>query len=97
MTVKIRRRRKNPTPHPQRRRQVDKSSVFLAPQLPDIKAGQIFENFIDRKQLAEKLSLSPSYISKLMFYEGLPHYKIGRAARYKLSEVMTFLQERKRP
>jgi excisionase family DNA binding protein len=61
------------------------------------KTAGIFENLVDRAVLAEKLSLSPSYISKLMKSEGLPYFKIGRAVRFKLSEVMKFLSERKRP
>lgn len=60
-------------------------------------SSQIFENLIDRKVLANKLSLSPSYISKLMAEEGLPYFKIGRSVRFKLSEVVEFLERRKRP
>jgi excisionase family DNA binding protein len=58
----------------------------------------IFENqLVDRKRLAEHLSLAPSTISRMMAEEGLPHYKIGKSCRFKISEVMAFLQERKRP
>lgn len=60
-------------------------------------ASMLFENLVDRVRLAVLLSVSPSYISKLMAEEGLPHYKIGRSTRYKLSEVMAFLKRRKRP
>ena len=59
--------------------------------------ASIFENLVKRKVLAERLSLSPSYISKLMKDEGLPYLKIGRAVRFKLSEVVEFLERRKRP
>jgi len=58
----------------------------------------LFENqLVDRIRLAELLSLAPSTISKLMAEEGLPHYKIGKSCRFKVSEVMAFLEERKRP
>jgi excisionase family DNA binding protein len=58
---------------------------------------QLFLNLIDRKQLAQKLGVSPSFISKLMVEQGLPHIKLGRAVRYDLREVMAFLNERKFP
>jgi excisionase family DNA binding protein len=47
--------------------------------------------------LAELLSLSPSYISKLVKEDGLPSYKIGKSLRFKIMEVLEFLNERKRP
>ena len=59
--------------------------------------AKLFENLIDRKQLAVKLGVSPALISKLMVVEGLPYIKIGRAVRYDLREVMVFLNKRKRP
>jgi excisionase family DNA binding protein len=57
----------------------------------------IFENLVDKKQLAKLMSLSVSYIDKMMAQEGLPHFKIGRAVRYRFSEVTAFLERRKRP
>ncbi len=54
-----------------------------------------FENLVNRYELAKRLSLSPSYISMLMKYESLPYYKIGRSTRFKLSEVMGFLERRR--
>ena len=57
----------------------------------------IFENLIDRKQLSQKLGVSPSFVSKLMAEQGLPYIKIGRAVRFDLREVMVFLNERKFP
>ncbi len=58
-----------------------------------------FENqkFVDRNCLAKIISLSPSYISKLVKEEGLPSYKIGKSLRFKITEVVEFLNERKRP
>ena len=66
------------------------SSVSSSPQFID--------NFlVDRNRLAELLSLAPSTISKMMADEGLPHYKIGKSCRFKVSEVMEFLEKRRRP
>ncbi|MGE3683064.1 MAG: helix-turn-helix transcriptional regulator [Bdellovibrionales bacterium] len=59
--------------------------------------AQFFLNLVDRTELANRLSLSPSYISKLMKDEGLPYFKIGRAVRFKMSEVVEFLSKRRRP
>lgn len=56
-----------------------------------------FENqFVDRLRLSEIIALAPSTISKLMVSEGLPYYKIGKACRFKVSEVVAFLEKRKR-
>lgn len=64
---------------------------------PPSNSASLFDNLIDRKQLAEKLGVSPAFISKLMVVEGLPYIKIGRAVRYDLREVMVFLNQRKYP
>lgn len=52
---------------------------------------------VTKRQLAQQLALSPSYISKLMAEEGLPHIKIGRAVRFRPKEVVEWLTERKMP
>ena len=57
----------------------------------------LFDNLIDRKQLAQKLGVSPAFISKMMVVDGLPYIKLGRAVRYDLREVMVFLNKRKYP
>ncbi|MBY0469739.1 helix-turn-helix domain-containing protein [bacterium] len=61
--------------------------------------GPFFENqhYVTRKRLAELLSVCPSYISKLMRYEGLPHFKIGRAVRFSVREVTEWLKKRSKP
>lgn len=69
------------------------SSTWIA----DKHQAQFFDNLLDRKTLASRLSLSPSYISKLMAQEGLPYRKIGRAVRFSMVEVMAFLEQRRRP
>lgn len=62
-----------------------------------VSAPELFEILVDRKELARLLGLSPSYISKLMKYEGMPYFKIGRSVRFKLSEVVEFLKRRRSP
>jgi excisionase family DNA binding protein len=57
----------------------------------------VFENLVTREQLAEMLVLSPSFISKLMSEGRLPYIKIGKSVRFRVSEVMTWLQKRSRP
>lgn len=52
---------------------------------------------LSKKHLATTLGISESFIDKLMAEEGLPHFKIGRSVRFKLREIMAFLERRKRP
>jgi excisionase family DNA binding protein len=52
---------------------------------------------VTKEQLADQLSVSRSFVSKMMSEEGLPHIKIGRAVRFRVSEVMAWLQKRSRP
>jgi excisionase family DNA binding protein len=56
-----------------------------------------FEALLGKKELANRLALSPSFISKLMAEEGLPYLKIGRAVRFRVREVVAWLQKRRRP
>lgn len=56
----------------------------------------IFEKIISKQQLAEVLSLSVSMIDKLM-QQGLPHFKIGKSVRFRVSGVVAFLERRKMP
>jgi len=55
--------------------------------------SSLIENFIAKDRLAELLGISVSHINKLMT-EGLPCLKIGRAVRYRVSDVVTWLQKR---
>jgi excisionase family DNA binding protein len=67
----------------------------------------VFENSVDldralemlvtKKVLAERLALSQSYINQLMSKEALPHLKIGRAVRFRVREVVAWLQRRRQP
>ena len=54
-----------------------------------------FESLISKKELVMALGVSGSFISKLMAEEGLPHFKIGRALRFRVSEVSCWLEHRR--
>jgi excisionase family DNA binding protein len=56
-----------------------------------------FEALLTKKQLAARVSLSPSFINRLMSEEGLPHFRIGRAVRFRVREVVAWLQKRSQP
>ena len=56
-----------------------------------------FESLVDKEKLAGKLDLSVSYINKMMRVEGLPYLKLGKSVRFRVSEILSWLQERKRP
>jgi predicted DNA-binding transcriptional regulator AlpA len=58
-----------------------------------ISSPPLIENFIAKDRLAELLGISISHINKLMT-EGLPCLKIGRAVRYRVSDVVKWLQKR---
>jgi excisionase family DNA binding protein len=55
------------------------------------------EKLIGREELAQFLGVSPSFISKMMALEGLPHVRIGRAVRFDLNEVRKWLFLRRKP
>lgn len=55
------------------------------------------ECLVTKEQLAGSLALSRGYINKLMATEGLPYLKIGRAVRFRVSEVAAWLQKRSQP
>lgn len=56
-----------------------------------------FEGYLTKKELAQKLRLSQAYINILMRDEGLPFVKLGRAVRYPVGDVVSWLQKRRRP
>ena len=60
-------------------------------------SGQFFEKLVDKKQLAELIGMSPQYIDKQMSLGRIPYFKIGRSVRFKVSEVMAWLERMKRP
>ncbi len=58
---------------------------------------QVFDKLVTKKQLAAALSVSMSFINKLMRWEGLPYRQIGRAVRFSVKEVTEWLQKKRRP
>lgn len=54
-----------------------------------------FEATVNTKRLAELLGMSESFVEQARKDKGLPYYKVGGAVRYRLSDVETWLQERK--
>jgi excisionase family DNA binding protein len=59
--------------------------------------SQFFEKLVTKKQLAEVLSISESFVNKLMAQDGLPYRQIGRAVRFSVNEVVEWLQSKRRP
>lgn len=57
----------------------------------------LVENYIDKKTLSDFVGVSIRYIDLLMSRDGLPYYKIGRSVRFKVSEVVAWLQQRRMP
>lgn len=55
-----------------------------------------FEKLLTKKQLAALLEISTGYIDKLMALGELPHFKIGKAVRFRQTEVLVWLQRRRR-
>lgn len=56
-----------------------------------------FEGYLTKKELSQKLRLSQAFINILMRDEGLPFVKLGRAVRYSVGDVVSWLQKRRRP
>jgi excisionase family DNA binding protein len=71
---------------------IERNPAYGVAQYPKL----LFENLLNRNQLAEKLGISPSYVSKLMAENGLPHIKLGRSTRFYVSEVAAFLERKRR-
>jgi phage terminase Nu1 subunit (DNA packaging protein) len=55
--------------------------------------ASFFDKWITRTQLAEALSVSPSFISKMML-EGLPCKRFGRATRFQVDAVVAWFERR---
>lgn len=60
-------------------------------------SNSFFEKLVTKEQLASTLEMGKSTISKLMVEEGLPYFKLGRAVRFRISEVVAWLERRHRP
>jgi predicted DNA-binding transcriptional regulator AlpA len=53
-----------------------------------------FESLIDTEKLVELTGMGKTFIDSARVNLGLPHYKLGRSVRYRLSEVNRWLKER---
>ena len=58
---------------------------------------KFFERLLTKKQLADLLEISTSYIDKLMALGEIPYLKIGKAVRFRQTEVLAWLQRRRKP
>jgi len=54
-----------------------------------------FETLISKKELTVAFGVSSSFVNKLMAEEGLPHFKIGRAVRFRVSDISAWLEKRR--
>ncbi len=54
-----------------------------------------FEALISKKEIVVAFGVSSSFVNKLMAEEGLPHFKIGRAVRFRISDVSAWLEKRR--
>jgi excisionase family DNA binding protein len=80
----------------------DGSITRFLPSIPTIKkrkekamADEI-KDFYSVKELAEVLSVSQRTIFRLMERGDLPYYEIGRAKRFRKSDVEAYLEGQKR-
>ena len=55
--------------------------------------NQLFENLITKKDLSRRIGMSISFINKYIPH-GLPHKKFGRSIRFRLDEVIAWLERR---
>ncbi len=54
-----------------------------------------FEALLSKKELVVALGVSSSFVNKLMANESLPYFKIGRAVRFRISEISAWLNTRR--
>lgn len=64
------------------------------PKTDNMNSSEFFENYIDKKTLAEKMSVSVSLINKWMKLRKIRFHKFGRRVLFKFSEVVMDLQKR---
>ena len=50
--------------------------------------------FLTISELSSYLNLKESHIRRLVFYNDIPYFKIGRLIRFKLSEIDAWLEEK---
>lgn len=65
---------------------------------PDLALGPAShdERWLDEKRVSEMIGLSLSTLRKQRFSSvGIPYYKLGRAVRYKLADVISYMESKK--
>ena len=65
---------------------------------PDLVLGPASrdERWLDEKRVSEMIGLSLSTLRKQRFSSvGIPYYKLGRAVRYKLADVISYMESKK--
>jgi len=55
----------------------------------------MFETLISKKELVVAFGVSNSFVNKLMVEDGLPYFKIGRAVRFRVTEISNWLEKRR--
>lgn len=53
------------------------------------------EALVSKKELVIAFGVSGSFLNKLMAEEDLPYFKIGRAVRFRVSEIAVWLERRR--
>lgn len=54
------------------------------------------ERWLDEKRVSEMIGLSLSTLRKQRFSSvGIPYYKLGRAVRYKLADVISYMESKR--
>lgn len=88
---------RRPAQIPLCRQQLPPSDLRAArSSVTDTQAISIFDNLVAKDALAKRLSVSVSFINKMMG-NGLPYYRLGRAVRFSEGEVAAWLQKRRMP
>ena len=64
------------------------TSVISPNSLKPKDGDKFIDNYITKDELARYFSVSKSHIDRLMATDGLPHLKIGRSVRFKVSDVL---------
>ena len=65
---------------------------------PDLVLGPVSrdERWLDEKRVSEMIGLSLSTLRKQRFLSvGIPYYKLGRAVRYKLDDVISYMESKR--
>lgn len=65
---------------------------------PDVVLGPAShdDRWLDEKRVSEMIGLSLSTLRKQRFSSvGIPYYKLGRAVRYKLTDVISYMESKK--